>query len=374
MAQSNVQQEPIIKSKKSNAPAQEQETGAAPVANLDMKKEVTQALETAFSQIDKRFGRGTVMMFGQKPTTNVQTISTGSISLDDALGIGGLPRGRIIEVFGPEASGKTTIALHAIAQTQARGGVCAFIDAEHALDPAYAQSLGVDISRLIISQPDFGEQALDIAEMLIRSGAVDLITIDSVAALVPKAEIDGDMGDVHVGLQARLMSQALRKLTPIINKSKSVLIFINQIRHKINAMAFANNETTSGGNALKFYASVRIDVRRIGAVKKGEKHIGNRVCIKVVKNKMAPPFNKIEVDLIFGRGICRYREVVDIAIGAEIIKQSGAWFSYQGNKISQGKDALIEKLTTDKDLFEEIYSKVKAVNTGAISDDEKKVS
>lgn len=374
MAQSNVQQEPIIKSKKSNAPAQEQESGAAPVANLDMKKEVTQALETAFSQIDKRFGRGTVMMFGQKPTTNVQTISTGSISLDDALGIGGLPRGRIIEVFGPEASGKTTIALHAIAQTQARGGVCAFIDAEHALDPTYAQSLGVDISRLIISQPDFGEQALDIAEMLIRSGAVDLITIDSVAALVPKAEIDGDMGDVHVGLQARLMSQALRKLTPIINKSKSVLIFINQIRHKINAMAFANNETTSGGNALKFYASVRIDVRRIGAVKKGEKHIGNRVCIKIVKNKMAPPFNKIEVDLIFGRGICRYREVVDIAIGAEIIKQSGAWFSYQGNKISQGKDALIEKLTTDKDLFEEIYSKVKAVNTGAISDDEKKVS
>ncbi len=375
MAQSNTQQEqtqPIKQKKAVATPASDQAQAVS--ATTEIRKEVSQALEVAFSQIDKRFGRGTVMMFGQRPSMNVQTVSTGSILLDNALGIGGLPRGRIIEVFGPEASGKTTIALHAIAQAQARGGVCAFIDAEHALDPTYAQALGIDVNRLIISQPDFGEQALDIAEMLIRSGAVDLIVIDSVAALVPKAEIDGEMGDVHVGLQARLMSQALRKLTPIINKSKSVLIFINQIRQKINAMAFANNETTSGGNALKFYASVRIDVRRIASIKKGDKHIGNRVCVKIVKNKMAPPFNRIETDLIFGRGICKYREVVDIAVDAEIIKQSGAWFSYQGNKLCQGRDALIEKMISDNELFEEIFSKIKAVNAGAISDDEKKVS
>lgn len=342
------------------------------VAGQGMKKEVSQALEVAFSQIDKRFGRGTVMMFGQRPNVEIDTVSTGSMLLDDALGVGGLPRGRIVEVFGPEASGKTTIALHAIAQAQAKGGVCAFIDAEHALDPTYAKALGVDIESLVISQPDYGEQALDIAEMLVRSGAIDLIVVDSVAALVPKAEIDGDMGDIHVGLQARLMSQALRKLTPIINKSKSVLVFINQIRHKINAMAFANKETTSGGNALKFYSSVRLDVRRIAALKKGDQHIGNRVCVKVVKNKVAPPFNKVEVDLVFGQGICNKRELIEIALKAGVIKQSGAWFSYLGNKISQGKEALVEKFK-DSEFFQEIYSKVKEDSTGANSDDEKKV-
>lgn len=337
-----------------------------------MKKEVSQALEVAFSQIDKRFGRGTVMMFGQRPHKEVEVVSTGSFLLDEALGVGGLPRGRIIEVFGPEASGKTTIALHAIAQAQAKGGVCAFIDAEHALDPTYAAALGVDVENLVISQPDYGEQALDIAEMLVRSGAIDLIVVDSVAALVPKAEIDGDMGDIHVGLQARLMSQALRKLTPIINKSKSVLVFINQIRHKINAMAFANKETTSGGNALKFYSSVRLDVRRIASLKKGEKHVGNRVCIKVVKNKVAPPFAKVEVDLIFGKGVCNKRELIELALQKGIIKQSGAWFSYLGNKISQGRDALVEKFSDDE-FFQEVYLKVNADSAGERSDDEKKV-
>jgi recombination protein RecA len=333
---------------------------AATETHHEVPAEQIKALEIAFGQIDKRFGKGTVMMFGQKPKMKIDVVPTGSLLLNKALGVGGFPRGRILEVFGPEASGKTTIALHAIAQAQAAGGVCAFIDAEHALDSSYAQGLGVNLNSLVISQPDFGEQALDIAEMLIRSGAVDLVVIDSVAALVPKAEIDGDMGDVHVGLQARLMSQALRKLTPIINKSKTVLIFINQIRHKINAMAFANKETTSGGNALKFYASVRLDVRKISSLKKGEELIGNRVCIKVVKNKVAPPFVKVEVDLIFGKGICQYRELVEMAVSYGIIKQSGAWFSYKGEKICQGKESLIEKITSEPLFFQEIYAQVKS--------------
>lgn len=336
-----------------------------------IKNEQAKALEVAFAQIDKRFGKGTVMMLGQKPKVAVDVVPTGSMALNEALGVGGFPRGRIVEVFGPEASGKTTIALHAIAQMQAMGGVCAFIDAEHALDPAYATSLGVNLDSLVISQPDYGEQALDIAEMLVRSGAIDLVVVDSVAALVPKAEIEGDMGDIHVGLQARLMSQALRKLTPIINKSKSVLLFINQIRHKINAMAFANKETTSGGNALKFYASVRLDVRKISSIKKGEDMIGNRVLIKVVKNKVAPPFAKVELDLIFGKGICQNREIAELAIELGVIKQSGAWFSYEGEKVCQGKDALFDKMDKDQDFFKKVYSKVKNdTTTGADSGNE----
>lgn len=342
-------------------------------ANEAFKVEQHKALEIAFSQIDKRFGKGTVMMLGQKPKVQIDVIPTGSVALNQALGVGGFPRGRIIEVFGPEASGKTTIALHAIAQAQAKGGVCAFIDAEHALDPVYATSLGVNLDNLVISQPDYGEQALDIAEMLIRSGVIDLVVVDSVAALVPKAEIEGDMGDVHVGLQARLMSQALRKLTPIINKSKSVLLFINQIRHKINAMAFANKETTSGGNALKFYASVRLDVRKISSIKKGEEQIGNRVCIKVVKNKVAPPFVKVELDLIFGKGICQTREITELAVELGVIKQSGAWFSYNGDKVCQGKELLLEKMDKDPIFFQEVYSKLKTDTTGADSSNEEAV-
>jgi recombination protein RecA len=345
----------------------------AVTAKVAIKAEQNKALEVAFSQIDKRFGKGTVMMFGQKPKVEVDVVSTGSVVLDQALGVGGLPRGRIIEVFGPEASGKTTIALHAIAQAQAKGGVCAFIDAEHALDPSYAAALGVNLDSLVISQPDYGEQALDIAEMLIRSGAIDLVVIDSVAALVPKAEIDGEMGDIHVGLQARLMSQALRKLTPIINKSKSVLLFINQIRHKINAMAFANKETTSGGNALKFYASVRLDVRRIASIKKGEEQIGNRVCIKVVKNKVAPPFAKVEVDLIFGKGFCHSREITEIALDLGIIKQSGAWFSFNGEKICQGRETLLEKMDKEPEFFQEVHARLKADTTGADSGNEEEI-
>ncbi len=318
------------------------------------------SLDVALAEIEKKFGKGTVMVLGQQSKIAVKTVTTGSILIDRALGVGGLPRGRVIEIFGPEASGKTTIALHAIAQVQKQGGVCAFVDAEHALDPVYAKSLGVSVNDLLISQPDYGEQALDIVEMLVRSGAVDVIVVDSVAALVPRAEIDGEMGDSHMGLQARLMSQAMRKLTPVVSKSKSILIFINQIRQKIQTVMFGNNETTTGGNALKFYSSVRIDVRRIESIKKGDKHIGNRLVVKIVKNKVAPPFKKAEVDLIFGEGISKERELLDLALEAELIKQAGAWFSYNGNKLAQGKEALIEKLKADKALCQELLSKVKA--------------
>jgi recombination protein RecA len=316
------------------------------------------ALDVAFAQIDKQFGKGAVMLFGQKSALDIETVSTGSLLLDEALGVGGLPRGRIVEIYGPEASGKTTMTLHAIAQAQKAGGICAFIDAEHALNPSYAEAVGVNTNDLVISQPDSGEQGLDIAETLIRSGAIDLLVIDSVAALVPKAELDGDMGDTHVGLQARLMSQALRKLTPIVHKSRTVLIFINQIRHKIGGLPFASNETTSGGNALKFYASIRLDVRRIGTLKRGDNAFGNRVAIKVVKNKVAPPFKRVELDLLFGKGISRELEILDCAIEKKIIIQSGSWFSFNGEKLAQGRDNVLKKLESDHAFFDQVYAGV----------------
>lgn len=334
-----------------------EESGVRDAHALEKQK----ALGAVFAQIDKQFGKGSVMLFGQKERAAVSVISTGSLMIDKALGCGGLPRGRVIEIFGPEASGKTTLALHVIAQAQKAGGTCAFIDAEHAMDPAYAKALGVAIDDLIISQPDFGEQALDITEMLVRSGAVDVIVVDSVAALVPKAELEGDMGDMHVGLQARLMSQALRKLTAIVHKTNAILIFINQIRHKIGGMPFANNETTTGGNALKFYSSVRLDVRRIGSLKKGEIAIGNKVCVKVVKNKVAPPFAKVEVSLIFGKGISQELDLMELALKAGIITQSGAWFFYGEQKLGQGRDNCVQVLEEDRSLFEKILQAVSAV-------------
>ena len=328
------------------------------------------ALEVTFSQIDKQYGNGAVMMLGQNKALEIDAISTGSILIDDAIGIGGLPCGRIVEIYGPESSGKTTLALHVIAQAQQKGGICAFIDAEHALDAGHVGRLGINVDDLIISQPDYGEQALDIAEMLVRSGAVDVIVVDSVAALVPKAEIEGDMGDSHVGLQARLMSQALRKLTSVVHKSKSILIFINQIRHTIGGMPFANKETTTGGNALKFYASLRLDVRRVASLKKDEHHFGNRVSIKVVKNKVAPPFKKVEVDLLFNQGISRELDLLDASIHYNIIEKMGAWFSFEGNKIAQGREQALQYLQENKDVVKAIYEKVtlarKAMKTARI--------
>jgi len=321
---------------------------------LEKKK----ALEATFAQIDKQYGKGSVMLLGQSPRAEVEAITTGSILLDHAIGVGGLPRGRIVEIYGPEASGKTTMALHVLAQAQARGGICAFIDAEHALDSAHAARLGLKISELIISQPDFGEQALDITEMLIRSGAIDAIVVDSVAALVPKAELEGEMGDSHVGLQARLMSQALRKLTPIVHKSKTVLIFINQIRHTINSMPFANKETTTGGNALKFYASVRLDVRRIASLKKEDTHFGNRVSIKVAKNKVAPPFKRVELDLLFNEGISQELDLVDAALLCGSIEKSGSWFSFNEQKIAQGREQAIVFLKKNPDIAQELRTQV----------------
>jgi recombination protein RecA len=328
--------------------------------------ERNKALEVAFAQIDKQFGKGSVMLLGQKTGLKMETISTGSILIDQALGVGGFPRGRVVEIYGPEASGKTTITLHAIAQAQRAGGVCAFIDAEHALDSAYATSIGININDLIISQPDYGEQALDIAEMLVRSGAVDMIVIDSVAALVPKAELEGDMGDVHMGLQARLMSQAMRKLTPIVHKSKVVLIFINQIRSKINSMPFGDNETTTGGNALKFYASIRLDIRRIGMIKKNDKPIGNRVLVKVAKNKVAPPFKRVEVDLLFGEGISRELDLLDAAIAYEVVQQNGAWFNFNSEKLAQGRDNCLKRLKEEPALFDKMYTLVREKMTGPV--------
>ncbi len=323
-----------------------------------IKDSKSKALEIAFAQIDKQYGKGSVMLMGDTTAHKFDVISTGSIAIDAALGIGGLPRGRIIEIYGPESSGKTTLTLHAIAEAQQAGGVCGFIDAEHAMDSSYAEKIGVDVKNLIISQPDYGEQGLDIAEVLIRSGAVDMIVIDSVAALVPKHELEGDMGEAHVGLQARLMSQALRKLTPIVHKSKTVLIFINQIRQKVGGLAFMNNETTSGGNALKFYASVRLDIRRIATLKKMEKPIGNRVSVKVVKNKVAPPFKKVELDIIFNQGISKELDLLDAAIKYEVINQAGAWFTLDGEKFAQGRDNCFKKLKTDKELFKKLYNVV----------------
>lgn len=324
-------------------------------SDLDVKKK---ALEVTFSQIDKHYGTGAVMLLGQSTNSNIEAISTGSILIDEIIGIGGLPRGRIVEIFGPEASGKTTLAMQAIAQSQRNGGICAFIDAEHALDPAHAKRLGLDVDNLIISQPDYGEQALDITEMLVRSGAIDIIVIDSVAALVPKAELEGDMGDSHMGLQARLMSQALRKLTPVVHKSKTVLIFINQIRQNIGAMPFANKETTTGGNALKFYASLRLDVRRIAGLKRNEEQIGNRIVVKVVKNKMAPPFKRVELDLLFSEGISRELDLLDAALHFGVVVQSGSWFSFDGDKFAQGREQALSHLKDKKDQFALIYKKV----------------
>lgn len=318
------------------------------------------ALEVVFSQIDKAYGKGSVMLLGQQAAANqIETISTGSLLINEAIGTGGFPKGRVTEIYGPEASGKTTLALHAIAEAQKNGGTCAFIDAEHALDPSYAGRLGINLNDLIISQPDFGEQALDIAEMLIRSGAVDLIVIDSVAALVPKAELEGDMGDHHVGLQARLMSQALRKLTPVVHKSHTVLIFINQIRQNINAMAFANKEVTTGGNALKFYASLRIEVRRIESLKdKDGVQRGNKVRIKIAKNKMAPPFKCVEVDLLFGEGISREFDLLDAALNTGIITQSGSWFAFEGEKLAQGREQVVQALKGDVELMRKLKTRV----------------
>jgi recombination protein RecA len=315
-----------------------------------------QALEATFNQIHKQFGKGSVMLLGQASMQPIDAISTGSIMINHALGVQGYPRGRVIEIFGPEASGKTTLALHAIAQEQKNGGVCAFIDAEHALDPMYASNLGINTSDLIISQPDYGEQALDIVEMLVRSNAVDIIVVDSVAALVPKAELEGDMGDVHVGLQARLMSQALRKLTPVVHKSKTVLIFINQVRHKIDSMPFANKETTTGGNALKFYATIRLDVRKIANLKKDDVQFGNRVLVKVVKNKVAPPFKRVEVDLLFSEGVSRFLDLLDAALLSRVITQSGSWFAYGEKKLAQGREGVLSFLKdpANEDVSREI--------------------
>ena len=322
--------------------------------NTEKKK----ALEAAMSQIEKQFGKGSVMKLGEFKAMEIEAIPTGALSLDMALGIGGVPRGRIIEVFGPESSGKTTLALHVVAEAQKMGGEAAFIDAEHALDPVYAKKLGVDIDNLIVSQPDTGEQALEITESLIRSGALDVIVVDSVAALVPKAEIDGDMGDSHMGLQARLMSQALRKLAGAINKTKTVLIFINQLREKIGVM-FGNPETTTGGRALKFYASVRMDIRKIENIKQDGQVIGNRVRVKVVKNKVAPPFREAEFDVLYGKGISKVGNILDMAVNLDIVEKSGAWFSYNGQRISQGRENAKRYLEEHPDIMDEIEKKVR---------------
>ena len=323
--------------------------------NLEKKK----ALEMAMSQIEKQFGKGSVMKLGEFKAMEVEAIPTGALSLDMALGIGGVPRGRIIEVFGPESSGKTTLALHIVAEAQKMGGDAAFIDAEHALDPVYAKKLGVDIDNLIVSQPDTGEQALEITESLVRSGALDVIVVDSVAALVPKAEIDGDMGDSHMGLQARLMSQALRKLTGALNKTKTVLIFINQLREKIGVM-FGNPETTTGGMSLKLYASVRLDIRKIENIKQDGEVKGNRVRVKVIKNKVAPPFREAEFDVVYGEGISKAGNILDMAVNLDIIEKSGSWFSYNGERIGQGRENVKRYLKENPKLLEEVESKVRA--------------
>ena len=321
-------------------------------------KEKKKALEMAMGQIEKQFGKGSVMKLGEFKAMNVEAISTGALSLDIALGIGGVPRGRIIEIYGPESSGKTTLALHVIASAQKEGGEVAFIDAEHALDPVYARNLGVDIDNLIVSQPDTGEQALEITEALIRSGALDVVVVDSVAALVPKAEIDGDMGDSHMGLQARLMSQALRKLAGAVNKSKTVIIFINQLREKVGIM-FGNPETTTGGRALKYYASVRLDIRKVENIKQDGEVIGNRARVKVVKNKVAPPFREAEFDIMYGKGISRESNIVDLAVNLDIIEKSGSWFSYNGAKIAQGRENTKKYLEENPNIADEIEKKVR---------------
>lgn len=322
------------------------------------KEDKQKALEAALGQIEKQYGKGAVMKLGDTSHMQVETVPTGSLSLDIALGLGGVPKGRIIEVYGPESSGKTTVALHMVAEVQKRGGVAGFIDAEHALDPVYAKNIGVDIDNLYISQPDCGEQALEITETMVRSGAVDIVIVDSVAALVPKAEIDGDMGDSHMGLQARLMSQALRKLTAVISKSNCIVIFINQLREKLGVM-FGNPETTTGGRALKFYSSIRLDVRRVEALKQGGEVVGNHTRIKVVKNKVAPPFKEAEFDIMFGKGIVKEGDLIDIAVNIGVIAKSGAWYAYEGEKIGQGRENAKAFLVSHPEIADEVERRIR---------------
>ena len=334
--------------------SKEKKSGAA----IDVSSEKKKALEVALGQIEKQFGKGSIMKLGENAHLNIEAIPTGAMSLDIALGIGGVPRGRIIEVYGPESSGKTTVALHMIAEAQKMGGIAAFIDAEHALDPVYAKKLGVNLDELLVAQPDTGEQALEIAEELVRSGAIDIVVVDSVAALVPKAEIDGDMGDTHVALQARLMSQALRKLAGVLNKSKTVAIFINQLREKVGIM-FGNPEVTPGGRALKFYASVRMEVRKTETLKVNSEMIGNRVKVKIVKNKVAPPFREAEFDIIYGEGISKVGNILDIAVNMNIIEKAGAWFGYNGTRIGQGRDNAKKYLQENPEVCQEVENKIK---------------
>ncbi|WP_366145059.1 recombinase RecA [Maricaulis sp.] len=333
----------------------------------DEEMDKQKAIEAALSQIDKAFGKGSVMKLGQKPAMEVEAVSTGSLGLDIALGIGGLPKGRIIEIYGPESSGKTTLALHTVAEAQKAGGVAAFVDAEHALDPVYAAKLGVDVGELLVSQPDAGEQALEIADTLVRSGAVDILVIDSVAALTPRAELEGEMGDSLPGLQARLMSQALRKLTASISKSNCLVVFINQIRMKIGVM-FGSPETTTGGNALKFYSSVRLDIRRIGALKNRDEVIGNQTRVKVVKNKVAPPFREVEFDILYGEGISKMGELLDLGVKGDVIEKSGSWYSYNSERIGQGRENARKFLLEHEDISAEIERKVRA-NAGLLADE-----
>ena len=336
----------------------EEKKKALGVANTSEEKK--KALDAAIAKLEKDFGKGAVMKLGESGAhVNVETVPTGCLSLDLALGLGGVPKGRVIEVYGPESSGKTTIALHMIAEVQKRGGIAGFVDAEHALDPVYAKNIGVDIDELYISQPDSGDQALEIAETMVRSGAIDIIVIDSVAALVPKQEIEGDMGDSHVGLQARLMSQALRKLTPVISKSNCIVIFINQLREKVGVM-FGSPETTTGGRALKFYASVRMDVRRIETLKQSGEMVGNRTRIKIVKNKIAPPFKEAEFDIMFGKGVSKSGDILDLASGIDVVKKSGSWYAYEGEKIGQGRENAKSYLESHPEMMDEIEQKVRA--------------
>ncbi len=323
------------------------------------------ALEAALSQIERAFGKGSVMRLGQQESLIIEAISTGSLGLDIALGIGGLPKGRVIEIYGPESSGKTTLALHVVAEAQKQGGTCAFVDAEHALDPVYARKLGVDVDNLLISQPDAGEQALEITDTLVRSGGVDVVVVDSVAALVPKAELDGDMGDSHMGLQARLMSQALRKLTGSVSKTNCMVIFINQIRHKIGVM-FGSPETTTGGNALKFYASVRLDIRRIGSIKNKEEVVGNQTRVKVVKNKVAPPFKVIEFDIMYGEGISKVGELIDLGVKAEVVEKAGSWYSFQTERIAQGREGAKQFLRDNPSTAQAIEQAIRG-NSGTVA-------
>jgi len=341
--------------------------GAIRLVKDNVNTDKQKAIEAALSQIDKAFGKGSVMKLGQRPNMDIEAISTGSLGLDIALGIGGLPKGRIIEIYGPESSGKTTLALHTVAEAQKAGGVAAFVDAEHALDPVYAAKLGVDVGELLVSQPDAGEQALEIADTLVRSGAVDVLVIDSVAALTPRAELEGEMGDSLPGLQARLMSQALRKLTASISKSNCLVIFINQIRMKIGVM-FGSPETTTGGNALKFYSSVRLDIRRIGSIKNRDEVIGNQTRVKVVKNKVAPPFREVEFDILYGEGISKMGELIDLGVKGDVIEKSGSWYSYNSERIGQGRENARQFLLTNPDISAEIEQKVRA-NAGLIADE-----